>query len=182
MIKIEINGKADKAFLFPAVIDVAFNYFQDLESVVEFLPHIQLVEKYNDDEYRMLFQTTELGLYQVSIYCDLRVVCDQENKIIRIEPLNTHNPVKAKASINTLIAQGLYTSKSVFKYDGLQTKINYALDIRARLPIPFTAQFIPGSLLDIIVNSITEHRIGEIAEGFIIRSKDAYLKSVPSFS
>jgi hypothetical protein len=61
-----------------------------------------------------------------------------------------------------------YSSKSD------HTQVDYHLLLKARLPVPTAARFMPSSVLDLIARNIMHRRITEIAEGFIARSISAF--------
>jgi hypothetical protein len=154
MIKIEIDGSVSRSFIFPADFKTAFEFYRDLGKITSWLEHIKLIAQHGPNQYRMLYHSTELGIYRVNIYCDLFSAVDKKEPILRVAPLHGIPPVKAEASMNTLTAQGFYSSESTFHEDGEQTKIDYTLSLRARLPIPFGARIIPVSVLDLIAQNV----------------------------
>ncbi len=125
----------------------------------------------------MLYHTTELGVYEVRIYCDLQVDNVSEvdgKKILKFCPWDGIEPVEPCTGMKEMSAQGLFSSESVFHEIGDQTRIDYSLKLEAHLPVPTVAFFMPPSVRDRIASSITHWRISEIAEGFIYRSIRAY--------
>ena len=174
MIKIEIDGSVSRSFIFPADLKTAFDYYRDLGKIAGWLGHIEMAERYGPHKYRMLYHSTELGIYQVKIYCDLFLAVDAKSRVLRVTPLQDVPPVRADASMSALTAQGFFNSQSTFYDAGEQTKIDYVLSLRARLPIPIGARIIPATVLDLIAQNIMSRRIDEIADGFIKRSIEAF--------
>jgi hypothetical protein len=138
------------------------------------LPHISLVCKSAPHQYRALYHTTELGVYRVKIYCDLQVHYDAATHTLEVTALPGQPPIKQSVTVQSLIAQGYFTSRSIFHSEGPCTHIDYALQIGARLPKPFGLSLIPDGVMSQVANSIAEWRIHEIAEGFIAKSIAAY--------
>ena len=174
MIKIEIDGEVRRSFSFPANLHAAMDFYRDLNRVVAWLPHISLVEQYNERQFRMQFHSTELGVYQVKIYCDLETTCDTAAKVLRVYPFSGNLAIKSTAGLYGLSAQGFYASESIFSENKNHTQIDYHLQLKARLPVPVAARFMPSSMLDLIARNIMHRRITEIVEGFIERSIAAY--------
>jgi hypothetical protein len=172
---IKIVGSARRTFIFPADLPTAYAYYSDVSRVLTYLPYISLVRAYAYDRFRMLYSTTELGIYHVRIFCDLRTTLNGGGgHVIRISPLNGVAPVKSEAGINSITAPGYYSSVSVFHDAGDKTRIDYSITLQAKLPTPLGLRFMPGTVVDGIATSITESRIHEIASGFIERSIDAF--------
>ncbi len=133
---IRIAGSVHRSFLFPADLPTACAYFGDFNHIARYLPHIGLVKAYAPNHFRMLYHTTELGVYRVRIYCDLEARFDEKKHVLRVAPLDGHPPVKSRVTINSLTSQGTYTSESVFRAGGGRTRVDYHLVLKARLPKP----------------------------------------------
>jgi hypothetical protein len=167
---IRIAGSVRRSFLFPADLPAACAYFGDFNRIAGYLPHIGLVKAYAPTHFRMLYHTTELGVYRVRIYCDLEARFDEKKHILYVAPLNGRPPVKSRVTINSLTAQGMYMSESAFRAAGGHTRVDYHLVLKARLPKPLGLKLIPDGILERIAHNITMWRIHEIADGFVERS------------
>jgi hypothetical protein len=174
MLKIEIGGKVNRSFIFGAGIQDAFQYYLDFERLIQWLPNISLDRKFGNGGYRVYYHSVELGIYQVRIYCDLKVFSDQDAGVLQIKPLPNSTPVKPQVNLNSLVAQGSFSSESIFRDHGQETIVDYSLAIRARLPVPLAAQVIPAGVLDIIARNIMNNRIDEIVDRFITVSINEY--------
>lgn len=177
---ITLDGSTQRQFTFPGDLRAATDYYRDFDTILGFLPHISLVHKYAPNQYRALYHTTELGVYRVKIYCDLQVHYDIATHALEVNPLPGQLPIKQSVTVQALTAQGLFSSRSIFRADGSHTHIDYALQIGARLPKPFGLSLIPDGVMSQIANSIAEWRIHEIAEGFIAKSIEAYRVAKPA--
>lgn len=177
MIKIEIDGFVRRSFTFPANLNVAFDHFRELSTIVEWLPHITMVECYDGGKCRLLYHSVELSLYEINIYCDLDSEVDDQAKILRLRPVHSEKTIKPQANLHALTVQGYYASESVFTAEGGQTRIDYQLNLRARLPVPTAARLMPASVLDMIARNVMNKRIDEIVSGFINRSIQEYQKN-----
>ena len=156
---LQINGEVRRSFVFPADIATAFAFYSDAERI-----------------YRMLYQSVELGIYRVQIYCDLEPVLDGQNYSLCFVSFQGEQPVSPQASLQSVTTQGAFSSESVFRDEGAQTRIDYRLHLQAALPVPPSARmFIPAAVLDLIAQSIMYRRIDEIADGFILKSIQSYL-------
>ena len=173
---IRVAGSARRTFNFPADLPTAFAYYSDVGRILTYLPHIFLVQAHAYDQFRMLYSTLELGVYHIRIFCDLRTTLDvaRDRWAIHINPLRGVPPVSPKAGLSASIAQGDYSSSSVFHDEGQKTRIDFRMTLQARLPTPLGLRLMPASVVDGIAGNITNARIHEIASGFIQRSMDAF--------
>lgn len=164
---IHLTGVAQRSFLFPANVSAVSAYFGHFENIVGLLPHITLVKRYAAHQFRVLYHTTELGLYRVRIYCDLEAQLDPLHRLLRVLPIAARPAVKARATLNSLTAQGRYTSTTQFLAEGTHTRVEYRLRLRASLPTPLGLTLVPDSVLNQIARNITQWRIREIADGLV---------------
>jgi len=164
---IKISGSVHRSFIFPASVDLAFSYYSDLRKTLEFLPHISLIQQYSPFKYRMQYKTVELGIYEVILDCDLEARIDQNNHILEIRPIQGFSTTAARSGLYSLAGQGYFTSKSVFRANGLETAIDYGLRIEASLHVPLALRFVPSIATNRIARIITQRRMVEIADGFI---------------
>lgn len=179
---IHIHGSVHRTFDFPADIQTALAFYSDFRRILHYLPHISIVKEYDPNSYRMLFNTTELGIYRVNIYCDLFSEINEAERTLTIAPLNgCTTPVAAEAGIYSLVAHGNYSSTSTFHPQNGSTRIEYKLRIQSELPVPLGTQLVPQRIVESISNNITHRRMEEIARGFIERSLSAYQQSIASF-
>jgi hypothetical protein len=173
---IKVAGSARRTFNFPADLPTAYAYYSDVGRILTYLPHIFLVQAHAVDRFRMLYSTLELGVYHIRIFCDLRTTLEAagDRRAIHINPLRDVTPVPPKASLSASVAQGYYSSSSVFHDDGKKTRIDFSMALQAKLPTPLGLRLMPASLLGGIARNITNARIHEITNGFIQRSMDAF--------
>ena len=172
---INVAGSTSLTFDFPAELPIAFKYYSDFSRVLHYLPHISFVKVHSDDQYRMLYKTTELGIYRVKVFCDLQVKSDRYTNTLSIAPLNSSvKPIRSRAGLYSLTGQGYYSSQTIFHAAGQQTKIDYSLKLHSDLPVPIGLRLMPETLINNIAGSITNWRTREIAEGFIENSIAAY--------
>jgi hypothetical protein len=171
---IKVAGVTDRSFTFPAELPTAFAYYADLGRVLTYLPHIFLVQVYRYDRFRLLYSTTELGIYHIRIYCDLQARLDEAERTLYVQPLSIDRSVKATAGAVSTTTQGVFYSRSVFRPANGETLIEYQLRLRADLPTPLGLRLMPGYVVDRIAQNIAERRICEIADGFIQRSIAAF--------
>jgi len=175
---IEISANFTRTFEFPADLETSYGYYASFNTVLRFLPHISLVTSLHDNRHRLLYRSTELGIYRISIYCDLQVNADREQNLLEFRPLNGVTPaVPTRIGWSSLTGYGAFSSQSVFNNNGNTTDIDYSLQLRASLPVPYALKLIPLSVLTQNANMITSSRIQEIAEGFIKNSVREYTQS-----
>lgn len=171
---ITLNGSTHRQFAFPDTLAAATRYYRNFDAIFDFLPHISLVQKHGPNTFRALYHTIELGVYRVKIYCDLHVHFDEASQTLTVTPWTGLVPVKQSVSVQALVAQGQFSSRSVFTAHGDETQIEYSLQLRAALPKPFGLSLVPDAVMNQITHSIADWRIHEIAGGFIDRSIAAY--------
>lgn len=170
---IQVTGSAHRSFVFPADLSLTYAYYADVERLLNYLPHISLVRAYAPDRFRLLYRSTEMGIYQVRIFADVQTRLE-EGWTLHIEPLDGIPPVEAQKGFHSSLAQGTFRSKSVFRQELNQTRIQYSLQLRADLPTPLGLRVMPAYVIDRLASGITRLRIREVVDGFIERSIDAY--------
>jgi hypothetical protein len=170
---IKIAGSSSRSFVFPAELPLAYAYYADVGRLLTYLPHISLVRAYASDRFRLLYTSTELGAYHIRIFADVQTTMEA-GWVVRVHPLPGLAPVDSQAGVNSSTTQGFFTSHSVFKDEGAQTRIEYTLRLQAQLPAPVGLRLMPGSMVNRIARGITKARIREIVEGFIERSASAF--------
>lgn len=171
---IRLHGAARRAFHFPAEAAVARAHYEDFRRVLTWLPHLKLVKVYDAARFRVLYHSTELGVYDVRIYCDLYAAFDAEGRVLRVRPYGDPAPVRSRVTATSLTAQGRYESDSRLLPTGAGTRIDYQLRLSAALPKPLGLQLMPDAVVEQIAHRIVNWRIREIADGFVARSLAVY--------
>lgn len=178
---IKITGSTHQNFAFPADVAIASAFYTDFSLILNYLPHIQLLKAYGNNQFRVMYHTIELNVYRVRLVCDLQVNYDAAAQTLHVTPLLNKPPVKSEATVQSLTAQGYFTSQSIFRANGEHCMVDYRLSLEARLPKPFGLMLMPDRVTQQIAQNITEWRIHEIANGFIKRSvKEFREQAVPS--
>ena len=167
---IEIKATTRRTFLFPAPASLALEFYSDFRRITQYLPHISLVEQFEDNRFRLLYSTTEMAAYQIHLFADVETEIDEPSQILYVRPAGGVAPVQSKATLRSLIAPGNYSSRSLFRPMGNQSEIEYSLELGGRLPRPLGLNRVPGSVLNPIADNITNRRMNEIIDGFIARS------------
>jgi hypothetical protein len=172
---INIDSTIQFSFMFPADMATTFTYYSDMARLVQHLKHIELAdcEPENEREYRLYYNTVELGSYHIHVYCDVRMDF-VDNNIIQITPVENYPPIKTKVTLNSTTARGYYTSEARFFAVGDQTRVEYSLSLNAHPPRPKGMRFMPSKMVDKIAQDITNHRVKEIADNFIDSSIDTF--------
>jgi carbon monoxide dehydrogenase subunit G len=173
---INFTGSIKRAFVFPAPQKTALAYYSDISRVTDFLPHISLVKSHTDNQIRMLYETIELGVYTIQIYSDLESIVDWENMLLHVYTvtLETADPIEAETSMRHSTGQGVFAIDTQFFDMGNQTRVEYAIQLKAELARPLGMRLMPKRVVNRIAQSITNDRIREIADGFIKASIDAF--------
>lgn len=171
---IDVAGVAHRSYLFPADRATALAYYGDFRNVVSNLTLISLVKSYGNDCYRLVYRSTELGVYRVRIYCDVQVTRDTAGFVLHVDPWRGPPPVEPQAGVSMAQAQGMYRSESVFHAEGNGTRIEYRLSLQAALPVPLGLRLVPAALRDSTAHAVTAHRIHEIVDRFIVQSIGAF--------
>jgi hypothetical protein len=171
---IRVAGTANRSFLFPGNIHEAMAHYAQMEGLFKYLPHISLNKSYSMSQFRVLFSSTELSIYNIQLYCDLEVTLDTENAIISVGELNGKKPVKPKAGLHSSRGMAKFVSTSQFVSERDSTRIYYHLNLSGDLPVPRAFRLVPENITNHIASSITKRRIFEIADGFIIGSLKSF--------
>jgi hypothetical protein len=172
---IEIKAAARREFLFPAALPPTIKFFSDFRRVTHFLPHISLVqETAENQQYRVLYATSELATYQIHIFADVEIELVEPEQTLYVRPALDFIPVKSRATLRSLTASGTYSSRSVFREAGDQCDVLFEMALSATLPRPLGLRFMPGSVLNRIADNITNQRMDEIIDGFIYNAVKAF--------
>jgi hypothetical protein len=171
---IEIQATAYRTFVFPASLALAQQFYSDFRRIALFLPHISLVRSYDSRRFRLLYSTTESGVYKVRLFVDVETELDDKHHVLHIRSAEKTEPVGTRVGLRSLTAQGRYTSQSIFHPEDDQTRIDYHVQLAAELPRPVSLALMPDSVLNHIVDSIARRRIKEIVDGFITQSTTGY--------
>jgi hypothetical protein len=118
----------------------------------------------------------ELGVYTIQIYSDLESCIDWEKMMLHVYPvkLETADPIQAETSMRSTMGQGLFAIDTQFFDMGNQTRVEYAIQLKAELERPLGMRLMPKRVVNRIAQSITDERIREIADGFIKESINAF--------
>ena len=172
---IKINSSVQFSFMFPADIATTFAYYSDMQRLIQHLKYMELVdlETENENEFRIYYNTVELGSYHIHVFSDIRMELDSE-MVIRLIPIENFPPIKTKVTLNATTARGHYASEARFFPAGDHTRVEYSLSMQASPPRPKGMRFMPGKMVDKIAQNITNHRIKEIADAFIDNSIDTF--------
>jgi hypothetical protein len=171
---IKLNGAAQREFQFAADTPTAMQYFGMLSRMVQYLPHIELVEEYSPNQVRVCYSTLELGAYTINIITDLECQVDSENLSIFIRPLKGKEPVEGEASLNSTIGYGYFTSVAYLEDNGSETSIDFRLKMAANLPRPRGLRMMPGRVVNRIASSISQGRVNEIMDGFMTNAVESF--------
>jgi len=164
---IKIAAKARFSFLFPADRKTTFEFYSDMNRMANYLHHIELVNSQSESEYRLYYNTVELGTYHIHVYCDVRLDIQSDDYIVRIASVENLPPIETNVTINATTTRGFYSSEAFFHEEGDETLVEYTLALQAKPPRPKGMRFMPRKMVDKIANNITNHRMREIAEYFI---------------
>lgn len=174
---ITLDGTIQRRLFFPADTQTTLLYFSDLGRVIYFLPHISVVETFDDDSIRIRFQTVELGAYTINVFCDLTCETLPEELSIKVGPPQGTIPVKSESTLNSCRAHGLFTSEAFLFAEDDGTGIDFRFRFRAELPRPRGLRMVPKRVVDRIADSISQGRLEEMVEGFMAGA----MKSFPDW-
>lgn len=173
---IKISGSIQRAFIFPADPLITLTYFSEISHVALFMPHISLVHAYGPHQIRVVYETLELGSYTIRIYSDLEGAIDYEAQTLSVYPviIPDATPTQTGATMRETTAHGLFgIDAQLFDLDD-QTRVEATLRLQAELARPRSMNLMPGRVVNRIAQGITEHRIKEMADGFIRASIEAF--------
>ena len=165
---IKIAASARFSFVFPADRVTTYEFYSDINRLVNYLQHIELVESNPDYQYRLYYSTVELGTYHIHVYADVRMDLVPGYHTMRMVPIENLPPIETEVTFNSTKTRGYYSSEAFFhEVDANQTRVEYLLKMMAKPPRPMGMRFMPGKMVDKIANNITNNRMKEIANYFI---------------
>jgi hypothetical protein len=170
---ISIAGAAARRYTFPAPLDAAFRFHCDLDRMLGLLPHIAVVAAPSPATWRLRYHATEAALFRVRVYCTVEADVDRAGHCLRIRPLD--DPAPLRAGFRWMSGHGRYASTVRFQADGGATRIDYALEISARVATAGALQRLPPALVDARAARRFHARLDEIVDGFVSRSIAAFV-------
>lgn len=164
---IHVSGSVSRSFIFPAQREVASAYYRDFNQVVKHLSLISMNKVLGADRFRVMYNSTELGVYKIKIYCDVQTLFDPVENVLVVQTFDDHPKIPAKSGWNSSEAHGAFASQSVFYEEGEQTRIEYRLHLRAAVPPPLGLRLVPEGVLNQIADNITAWRMDAIIDRFV---------------
>ena len=174
---IRVFGSVSRTFLFPARREVATAYYRDFNRVLKHLSLISIDKQLGEDKFRVMYNSKELGVYAIQIYCDVQTLFDEKECVLVVQTIDDHPKMPKKSGWSSSSAQGAFASQSVFYQEGDQTRIEYKLHLRAILPPPLALRVVPGMVLDQIAKNITAWRMETIIDRFVEDTIKDYRKN-----
>lgn len=176
---IKIYGQASGAFPFPAGLHPTFAYFRDIAKILSFMPHLSLLGRTPSGDLRVRYSSTELGSYQINVICDIRPHVDDEQLAIRIEPIDNLPAITPESTLSSTSTRGYYScTVSFVELEPQLTSVEYSMLLEAKPPKPTGLRFMPAGVVNRIVQSITQNRIQEVANGLAENSRASYLATL----
>jgi len=164
---IQVAGSVSRSFLFPAPREAAVAYYCDFNQVVKHLSLISLVNELGNDRFRVMYHSTELGVYRIKIYCDVQTLFNEKENVLVVQTIDDHPKMPVKSGWNSSETHGAFASQSVFYEEGEQTRIEYKLHLRAAVPPPLGLRMVPAGVLNQIADNITAWRMDAIIDRFV---------------
>ncbi|NUM48649.1 MAG: DUF1997 domain-containing protein [Anaerolineales bacterium] len=174
---IAVTGSVRRSFVFPARHEVAIAYYRNFPRVVKHLSLISMVKGLGENQFRVMYNSVELGVYQIKIYCDVQTLFDDKDNILIVQTTDDHPKLPTQAGWNSSSAHGAFASQSVFYPAGEQTRIEYKLHLQAEIPPPHGLRFVPNGVLDQIADNITAWRMDSIIDRFVADTIKDYEKN-----
>lgn len=171
---ITLDGTIQRRFFFPSDSQTTLLYLSDLDRVIYFLPHINIVEAFDSDNIRIRFQTVELGAYTINVYCDLCLEALPELLTIKVGPFEAAEVIEANSTLNSTTAHGYFTSVALLFDEEDGTGIDFQFRFQAQLPRPRGLRMMPKRVVDRIAVSISQGRLEEMIEGFMASAMDMF--------
>ena len=175
-----LNGAAQRQFLFPADIATTYDYYADLENVVRYLRYVEIDQQDRNDErlYRLAYRTREMGAYDVCVYCDVMYAGNAEQTELRMTPLTPKQSpfprYKPQLDSQKTVAGGDFSLVSALKSrpDG-QTQIRMDLSLTSKIEVPAMMRLIMTPIMG-MVEPMISGRMDEVVDTFVRESVANY--------
>lgn len=160
-----LESSARHSFLFPAGVAEAMGYFGALGRVLGYMPHIELGDEQPTaaDGYRLVYRTREMGVYDVLVVCDVRLVVDEAAGVLKLEPAVWPDlpVVEAAVKPDRTVATGNFSLEGVFRPEGKQTAVALSVSIVSELPTGEVPRFVPLNRIFKLVGRVAQKRLEE---------------------
>ncbi|MCA9980832.1 MAG: hypothetical protein KDD89_08365 [Anaerolineales bacterium] len=164
---INIAGRTSDSFIFPADQATAYRYLSNVPRLFALMPHISLISVDNPQEMRALYSSTELKSYLFEVYCDVQVVLDPDEVLLKIEPVDRLPAIPTEASFNKASARGYFGCEvTFFETEIDETLVEYRLRMDAQVPRPTGLRMMPARVIERIAQGITSGRMQDISRAF----------------
>jgi len=175
-----LNGAAQRQFLFPADLATTYEYYADLENVVRFLRYVEIDRQDQHDGrlYRLAYRTQEMGTYEVCVYCDVMYAGNEEQTELRMTPLvpkqSPFPGYKPLLTAEKTVAGGDFalTSRLRPRPDG-QTDIRMDLSLASKIDVPMMMRVVMTPLMGWIEQMVAG-RLDEVVDVFVRESVASY--------
>jgi carbon monoxide dehydrogenase subunit G len=164
---IKIAGRASDSFVFPADQSTAYQYLSNIPRLFGLMPHISLVTTTSPTEMRARYTSIELKSYQFDVYCDMQVLLDPDEIMLKIEPVDRLPAIPTEAKMSSATARGYFGCEvTFFEMEIDETLVEYRLQMDAQVPRPMGLRVMPGRVIGRIAKSITNGRMEAISQSF----------------
>lgn len=174
---IRIDGSVQRSFLFPAELETAINFYQNYPKIFRYLTHIHIDKIFSESQFRLKYETVELGLYRVKIFCQIQAEVIPDENRLEIQTINFAEKTPPANGIYSATSGGEFSSISQFERYRHQTIVHYQISLRADLPTPYGLKLIPEATRNRLSAGITRYRMQEIAGTFIKQSIEGFLRT-----
>jgi hypothetical protein len=173
---IAISGTITRTFILPSPPAPALVFFNDINRVIDLIPHITLVHTYSRDEIRALYESQELGSYTIRIYSDLVIERRWDENMLEVytAKISTAVPIEPTATMRETTGYGIFAIQVQLFDLGNQTRIEFTNKLQAQLIRPKGMSLMPKRVVTRIAQGITENRNKEIADGFIKNAIESF--------
>ena len=119
---IHVAGSVSRSFIFPAPWEIAAEYYRDFNRVVRHLSLISMVKQLDEDKFRVMYNSVELGVYNIKIYCDVHTIFDENQRVLVVQTTDDHPKLPTRSGWNSSEAHGAFAQRRI-RAEGLEGRV-----------------------------------------------------------
>jgi hypothetical protein len=158
---IDLGGQAGHVFQFDAPLKLVYDYFSDIQPILQFIPDVSEVSSYAKNHYRMIIGATDILGFAMAGVFDFRVEFEKD-QCIRGYPATNGPAIRLKG----FSFPGDLWIETLFSTEGNVTCVEYTIELAMTIPLPGPLRKMPRPLVREIGERALEFKISNIITGF----------------
>lgn len=174
---IELKGSVRRQFSLNGPPPAVYKFLADVTKTVDWMPSVAYVQTSDDQIHRLKYGSKELGMYDVSVFCDVKEVRDPEFRTYQLKPAVSKSMAPVETSVNSEFARTSGELKVIVKLapSGETTAVTFEFGVYSKYQIEGYSWFAEMGIQQMLKPMISS-RMNDSADQFVKNVKSAYAK------